>query len=731
LTSETIDGDAWTSTYDAAGNRLTRLPAGSTYGTTSTYGVDNRLLAQTTIDASGARSASFAYDGRGRRTNDLDGNVFVHGPQGRVERIEDGTGSPTATFAYGVDGLRVSGSSSAGATEYLWGPGSFTPYVVEEGTHVTNHVLYGSQRLGTLVSGAGFGPSMELGAGSTSIESGPSGAMSGRYEYDAHGSPTTVAGSLPDVGWHGLLTSPATQLLAANARDYDPTTGTWLQPDPLGVDGGLNVYQYAHADPVNLSDPSGLCVNAIPNDVRDQAARRWFNDMLTGEGLLGKTGRLRPLRARSACEMDPSPTGPCAGDSGAFFASAEAQQAKFWAGVDQRIADLEAAAEYFGLSYGQVTGEMVALAKTLQQLEGLRRMSAVEEARGWAAARQESTIYRPLAGDVKYVGLVRHWHSTEAGQATWTAHMSSVDKADAGHGGTTTDGDPPLVGAGGTESTAESGPGTAIPESEPDPGPKTVQEYLQGETGRGPSDREIVALSGLDDIHQAPQATSSTPHGGLPREFADYVQRDGDEYGLVARDDVTVLNVYRGDESESYRLPPIVDTRNVLAQIRDLKRAALRRGVDLLQVTDAVGSIGVLLLVPGPEDLVYGMILAGGFWRLSKLGRLADGGDELALLGQPILVTQRGLQHVVERHTNSGIRRFARKSKFNPGENLTELLRGGTQHRMVRQRNGRFARTCDVGRRIGVDRATGGQTSIMTIITEWDGTLVTAFPGTP
>jgi len=63
--------------------------------------------------------------------------------------------------------------------------------------------------------------------------------------------------------------------------------------------------------------------------------------------------------------------------------------------------------------------------------------------------------------------------------------------------------------------------------------------------------------------------------------------------------------------------------------------------------------------------------------------------------------------------------------------NLSALINSGTQQRMVQQGNGNFARTWDAGRSIGIDRVTGQQTSVMTVITRPNGELVTAFPGRP
>jgi RHS repeat-associated protein len=42
-------------------------------------------------------------------------------------------------------------------------------------------------------------------------------------------------------------------------RYVDPATGRFTQEDPIGLAGGLNAYGFANGDPINFSDPFGLC----------------------------------------------------------------------------------------------------------------------------------------------------------------------------------------------------------------------------------------------------------------------------------------------------------------------------------------------------------------------------------------------------------------------------------------------------------------------------------------
>lgn len=62
--------------------------------------------------------------------------------------------------------------------------------------------------------------------------------------------------------WYGSLPSSqsdASGLLYRRNRYYDPQAGQFTQGDPIGIAGGLNLYGYAGGDPINFSDPFGLC----------------------------------------------------------------------------------------------------------------------------------------------------------------------------------------------------------------------------------------------------------------------------------------------------------------------------------------------------------------------------------------------------------------------------------------------------------------------------------------
>jgi RHS repeat-associated protein len=82
------------------------------------------------------------------------------------------------------------------------------------------------------------------------------------YRFDAFGVPSASAG--PDstrfkfAGGHGYESDGPAGMLQLGARLYDPGLGRFLNPDPIGFAGGLNLYEYCFGNPVGFVDPSGL-----------------------------------------------------------------------------------------------------------------------------------------------------------------------------------------------------------------------------------------------------------------------------------------------------------------------------------------------------------------------------------------------------------------------------------------------------------------------------------------
>jgi len=104
--------------------------------------------------------------------------------------------------------------------------------------------------------------------GTTRLTSDDQGAASATYTYTAFGErlDSGMYQRYAYAGAYGYETadypsSNPTPYLHVGARYYDPATGRFLQRDPAGIKGGLNVYAYVFNAPTYQIDPLGLCTD--------------------------------------------------------------------------------------------------------------------------------------------------------------------------------------------------------------------------------------------------------------------------------------------------------------------------------------------------------------------------------------------------------------------------------------------------------------------------------------
>jgi RHS repeat-associated protein len=210
--------------YDINGNLIKKCPTSVclTGGSKFTWDALSRLT-EVRNAASNALIATFAYDALGRR-------------------VAKASGGTTQRYVY--DGDRVIfdlNASNQVIAEY--GHYDGTDQLLSIKTSAWTGVLLTDPLVGSV-----HGLAQNIG-----------GAPIKYYDLNAWGRVTTAdTGTSTRFRMAGREYDSETGLYYMRARYYDPDLGRFLSEDPAGIAGGLNLYAYAHNDPVNSRDPSGL-----------------------------------------------------------------------------------------------------------------------------------------------------------------------------------------------------------------------------------------------------------------------------------------------------------------------------------------------------------------------------------------------------------------------------------------------------------------------------------------
>ncbi len=238
-------------TYDNNGNLLTEGYSGYSDVYRYTYDDENQLASVEYWGAYGGTPTS--------RT------VFVYDAQGRMRKRQEYTWYSGSWYANGT-------------TEYLY---DRRLVIQERNSANTPTVSYtrGPDLSGSLQGAGGIGGLLSRShgysagnwtthnyyhadaGGNITALSDTSGTLTAAYRYDAFGNSLFATGSLASANVYRFLSKEyhvASGLYYYGFRFYNPSNQRWLNRDPIGEEGGANLYMYCHNNTIQHVDMYGL-----------------------------------------------------------------------------------------------------------------------------------------------------------------------------------------------------------------------------------------------------------------------------------------------------------------------------------------------------------------------------------------------------------------------------------------------------------------------------------------
>ena len=265
---------SWSFNSDGEPAKQTQYSLTGGQNTVTSYGYSstqqpNTLTSTSTTGPLGTSSASYGYDADGNTTaRDLPSGKqsLTWTPGGSL--ASDTTSAGATSYVYDADGNVLLQEDPNQVTLYVFGeqivlhaaPGSATGTIT--GTRFLP--LPGGGQVVRTSSGSNYSFELTNQQGTAVITLNNNARDPAWQQYTPYGAPRgTPPTSWPDTnGFLGDPTDADTGLTIIGARQYDPSTGMFISPDPVLETTSpqqLNGYTYAADNPVSQSDPTGQC----------------------------------------------------------------------------------------------------------------------------------------------------------------------------------------------------------------------------------------------------------------------------------------------------------------------------------------------------------------------------------------------------------------------------------------------------------------------------------------
>ncbi|MEQ8435510.1 MAG: RHS repeat-associated core domain-containing protein [Oceanicaulis sp.] len=227
-------------TYNPAGQIASRTRSNAGYSFASHINVDtlfnhnglNQITSVTgsaapTYDARGNMTSdgavSFGYDQYNRLTS-AGSATFDYDPLGRLYQSTGASGTARRQYD-GADMIAVYNSAGSLTERYVHGPGMDEPLVMYTGSGTSNRTFFHADARGSIIA-----------------HTNSSGYRTAVLAYDEYGNPaSTNPGRYQYTGQTWLSDAG---LYHYKNRAYNPRLMRFMQADPIGHSGGINLYAY-------------------------------------------------------------------------------------------------------------------------------------------------------------------------------------------------------------------------------------------------------------------------------------------------------------------------------------------------------------------------------------------------------------------------------------------------------------------------------------------------------
>jgi RHS repeat-associated protein len=215
------------------------------------------------LTVAGGQDISFAYDADGNLTNEMTAtstNEYDWDAENRLVQLTQWTNGMRLTSQFSYDGfgrmvkiVEETNGVSGSTNQFVW---SGTRLCQErDGNNNVTRQFFAD---GAQIDGTNYYFTKDH-LGSIREVTDSSGNIVARYDYDPYGVRTLVQGTdISDFGFTGYYMHKVSGLQFALCRAYDADLGRFINRDPIGEAGGLNLYDYVANNPIDCIDPLGL-----------------------------------------------------------------------------------------------------------------------------------------------------------------------------------------------------------------------------------------------------------------------------------------------------------------------------------------------------------------------------------------------------------------------------------------------------------------------------------------